>query len=100
IIESIPEGLLSLPAPELHNCLNGPTLIHLSGKKEPAVFVSVLLHGNEHTGWEVIKNILNYSGNKLPRSMSIFIGNIKAARYNKRFLEGQPDFNRIWNGGN
>jgi hypothetical protein len=101
VIESLPDNLLSLPAPELHTVLPGPTLIHLRGRKNPAVFVCVLLHGNEHTGWDAVRKLLGeYSGKELPRSLSVFIGNIEAARYNKRFLEGQPDFNRIWNGGN
>lgn len=99
VIDSIPDGLLSLAAPELYKKLPGPTLIHVSGKKEPAVFVSVLLHGNEHTGWETIRKLLHESGNNLPRSLSVFIGNVKAARHNSRFLDGQPDFNRIWDGG-
>lgn len=100
ITESFPEPLLSLPATELHTLLPGPTLVHLRGKREPAVFVCVLLHGNEHTGWDAIRKLLSrYAGKELPRSLSIFIGNVAAARYRRRFLEGQPDFNRIWNGG-
>lgn len=99
LIDSIPDGLLSLAAPDLHKKLSGPTLIHLSGKNEPSVFVSVLLHGNEHTGWEAIRKLLYESGGKLPRSLSVFIGNVQAARHNSRFLDGQPDFNRIWDGG-
>ena len=99
IIESLPDGLLSLSAPELHTILPGPTLIHLKGRREPAMFVSVLLHGNEHSGWEAIKKLLNkYSQKELPRSLSIFIGNVQAARCNKRFLDGQSDHNRIWDG--
>ena len=101
VTDSLPENILSLTAPELHKVLPGPTLLHLRGRKEPAVFVCVLLHGNEHTGWDAARKLLSeYSGKELPRSLSIFIGNVQAARYNQRFLEGQPDFNRIWNGGN
>jgi len=99
INESLPDGLLSLSAPELHTLLPGPTLIHLKGRREPAVFVSVLLHGNEHTGWEAIKKLLDkYSQKGLPRSLSLFIGNIQAARFNKRFLDAQSDYNRVWDG--
>lgn len=100
IIESIPDGLLSLSASELHTLLSGPTLVHLIGRREPAMFVSVLLHGNEHSGWEAIKKLLNdYSRRELPRSLSIFIGNVQAAKYNKRFLDEQQDYNRVWDGG-
>lgn len=101
VIELFPDNLLSLTAPELHTVLPGPTLIHLRGSRDPAVFVCVLLHGNEHTGWDAVRKLMGeYSGKELPRPLSIFIGNVEAARYNKRFLDGQPDFNRIWNGGN
>ena len=100
IINSIPDNLLTLPATRLYTILPGPTLIHLEGRTNPAVFVSVLLHGNEHTGWDAVRKLLSkYSTKVLPRSLSLFIGNVEAARHNKRFLEGQPDFNRIWNGG-
>lgn len=101
VTDSLPDNILTLPAPELHTVLPGPTLIHLRGRRGPAVFVCVLLHGNEHTGWDAVRKLLSeYSGKELPRSLSIFIGNVQAARYNQRFLDGQPDFNRIWNGGN
>lgn len=100
IANKLDEKILALPAHQLHEELVGPTLIHLNGEKEPALFLSVLLHGNESSGWEVVKNILNkYHDQTLPRSLSIFIGNVKAARYKKRKLEKQPDFNRVWDGG-
>ena len=100
IVDKLDETILTLPAHRLHEALPRPTLFHLAGEKDPALFLSVLLHGNENSGWEVVKNILNkYQGQKLPRSLSIFIGNIKAARYKKRKLETLPDFNRIWAGG-
>lgn len=89
--------LLDVPAHRLHEHLSGPTLIHIDGDKQPALFLSVLLHGNENSGWEVIKRIIKkYQGGALPRSLSIFIGNIKAARYKKRKLQKQPDYNRVW----
>ncbi len=100
ISETFDESLLELPAERLYEKLAGPTLFHLKGEKEPALYLSTLLHGNENSGWEVVKNILiKYKGKKLPRSLSIFIGNIEAARYKKRRLEHQPDYNRVWAGG-
>ena len=100
IIDKLPEELLTVSAAELYTMLPGPTLIHLPGRRTPAIFVSVLLHGNEYTGWEAIKKLLlQYSRKELPRSLSVFIGNVEAARYNKRFLQEQPDYNRIWDGG-
>ena len=99
VLESVPEGLTGLKATELHTLLPGPALLHLKGKLSTPLFISVLLHGNEHTGWEVIRKLLtDHADRELPRSISIFIGNIEAARYNQRFLDHQPDYNRIWNG--
>jgi hypothetical protein len=38
-------------------------------------------------------------GRILPRALSLFVGNVAAAGRNRRFLEGQADYNRIWTGG-
>lgn len=96
-LDHIPKGLLSLTADRLHEVLAGPTLIHLSGRHPEPLFVSVLLHGNEDTGWETMRILLaKYQTRPLPRSLSLFIGNISAAQSGARHLEGQPDYNRIW----
>ena len=100
VLDHIPENLLALHATQLHEVLSGPTLIHLEGRQEQPVFVSVLLHGNEDTGWDAIRALLNkYKDNPLPRSLSVFIGNVEAARHKQRFLDGQSDYNRIWKAG-
>lgn len=99
IRHDLPADILGRPAGRLHEVLDGPTLVHLQGRKKPPLFLSVLMHGNEDTGWRVLQNVLHEHGKTLPRSLSIFIGNVKAARYGKRRLEKQPDFNRIWAGG-
>jgi len=95
----LPEGLLDTGSEDLHKVLPGPTLMHLQGKNPEPLFVSVLLHGNEYSGWEAMRRFLyRYQQEKLPRSISVFIGNIQAARYGVRHLVGQPDYNRVWNG--
>lgn len=100
ILPALPEGLLDLPAGSLHTVLDGPSLIHLQGRQQPPLFVSVLLHGNEDTGWEAIKRILRkYEATQLPRSLSLFIANISAAKQGLRRLDGQQDYNRIWGEG-
>lgn len=97
VISTIPDGLLDLEARDLHRLLAGPTLIHLTGHRPQPLFISVLLHGNEDTGWQAVRDLLKHIGNsKLPRALSLYIGNITAAKENRRFLEGQPDYNRIW----
>ena len=91
----LPAGLLDCDATELHDHLGGPTLIQLAGEAEPALFVSVLLHGNETSGWDGVRRYLERTP-VLPRSLTLFIGNTEAARAGMRALPTQPDFNRIW----
>jgi len=101
-IDQLPEGLLNLDASQLHEHLGGPTLIHLQGRRDPPLFVSVLMHGNEPTGWEavrrVLKRYLKDSQIELPRTLSLFIANTSAAAEGMRHLPGQPDYNRVWPG--
>lgn len=97
LLNSFPDELLNCEANELFDNLGGPTLIHVQGKKKAPLFVSVLLHGNEDTGWLAVRSLLiNYKNKILPRSISIFIGNVEAAKHNTRYLDSQPDYNRIW----
>jgi succinylglutamate desuccinylase len=98
-LDDLPEGLLEVSSIKLHTILPEPTLIHLSGKHTAPLFVSVLLHGNEPTGFMSIQLLLKkYKDKQLPRSLSLFFGNVTAASYNLRRLDNQPDYNRIWPG--
>lgn len=100
IRNEIPNGLLDLEAHELYTMLDGPTLFHLQGHRTPPLFISVLLHGNEPVGWNAVRNLLHQHQHQvLPRALSLFIGNINAARHHMRHLDNQPDYNRIWNSG-
>lgn len=97
--QELPRGLLERPAEELVSALGGPALFHLPGRSEPPLFVSVLLHGNETSGWEAVRRLLaRYGEDPLPRALSLFVGNVAAAAQDRRFLSGQPDYNRIWRG--
>ncbi len=103
-LDHIPEGLLELESHQLEQVLGGPTLIHLVGRQSPALFVSVLLHGNEPVGWDAARQLLRHyqpgGGERpLPRDLSLFIGNVSAATHRVRRLPRQPDYNRIWPGG-
>ena len=90
---------MDLPAPRLCEVLDGPTLIEIEGDKEPGVFVSVLLHGNEIGGWDAVRRLLKSLRGRPPkRAVSLFVGNVQAARAGVRHLDDQPDFNRVWNG--
>ncbi|MGV6817829.1 MAG: M14 family metallopeptidase [Thiotrichales bacterium] len=98
-IDYLPEGLLNADSAALQGLLGKPTLIHLEGRRKEPLFVSVLLHGNETTGWDAVRQLLlEYESKELPRSLSIFIGNVAAAELGMRRLDGQPDYNRIWPG--
>jgi succinylglutamate desuccinylase len=98
-LDAIPEGLLDISAERLHTVLPSPSLIHLQGRQENPLFVSVLLHGNEPVGLYAVQRLLKkYADRPLPRSLSLFFGNVEAARQGLRRLDGQPDFNRVWPG--
>ena len=97
LLDHIPDGLLDCPATELHTILPGPTLISLPGRRAEPLFVSVLLHGNEVTGLSAIQSVLTqFQEKELPRALTIFFGNVHAAREGQRHLDGQPDYNRCW----
>lgn len=98
ISEYLPDGLLDLPARRLHEKLDGPKLFHLPGQVKQPLVVSVLQHGNEISGWDAVRHLLGetYARRPLPRNLILMVGNVAAAAKNRRFLPGQPDFNRCW----
>lgn len=98
IYDQLPDGLLERDARALHEILPGPSLIRLPGQHPDALFVSVLLHGNETTGWEAVRELLQKYQQGLPRALCLFIGNVEAAGHALRHLPDQPDYNRIWKG--
>lgn len=96
-LDYLPNGFLDAEANELHTVLPGPTLIHLPGRRDAPLFVSILLHGNEDTGLKAMQRVLKkYQELSLPRALSLFVGNINAAREGVRRLEDQLDYNRVW----
>lgn len=98
IHHSLPTDLLELPAHRLHERLNGPSLFLLPGVATRPLFLSVLLHGNEYSGWGVVQRLLRAQGSRLPRSLALLVGNVAAAQHRVRRLDQQPDFNRCWPG--
>ncbi len=99
VLDRLPPGLLEAAPAQLHAALAGPALIHLPGRRHEPLFVAALLHGNETTGWLALRALLQkYVGRTLPRALSIFIGNVAAARTGARRLPAQPDYNRVWAG--
>jgi succinylglutamate desuccinylase len=98
-LHDLPEGLLEASADELESLLGGTTLLHLPGRQPEPVFITILAHGNETTGLTALQLLLrDYRDAVLPRALSVFFGNIAAARHGLRRLEGQADYNRVWPG--
>ncbi len=102
IVSELPSAFLDISYRDIKKLFDQPTLIHLKGDKRPALFVSILLHGNEFSGLEIMQDILQKykttTGYKLPRDLWLFIGNVDAAELGLRTLDGQVDFNRAWPG--
>ena len=96
-LDTFPDDLLSCPAERLLERLGGPTLITLAGAAGPPVFLSVLLHGNEVSGWNGLRRFLADSPT-LARGAVILVGNVRAAAVALRTLPDQQDHNRIWRG--
>jgi len=98
-LDHFPDELMNIPATELWRRLRGPSLFHLPGRQVRPLFASVLLHGNEDTGWRAIQTVLRqHSATTLPRSLLVFVGNIEAAKAGVRTLPQQEDYNRAWPG--
>ena len=96
ILNEIPEEFFKSSAQGLFKIFSSPTLIHLkSNKPGKAIFISTLLHGNEHSGIMSLQELFQ-GKEELERDVIIFLGNIKAAKYGKRHLDSQPDYNRVW----
>ena len=99
-LDRLPEALAHIAPTEIRTVFPNPTLISIPGEKPEPVFVSTLLHGNETTSFDVLQHLTRaYGKRRPPRSLMIFVGNVRAAEQGRRFLEGQPDFNRIWSHG-
>jgi len=98
-LETLPDGLLETPVEGLAELLGGPTLVHLPGRHPEPLFVTVLAHGNEGTGFYAVQSLLrDYRDRELPRALSIFFGNVNAAAKGLRMFDGRADYNRVWPG--
>lgn len=93
---ALPDGLLECPAAQLGDVLAGPTLFDLSGGRKRTLFLTVLQHGNETSGWDAVRTLLG-TGTAPP--LMLFVANVDAARQNVRKLPDGVDFNRSWEGG-
>ena len=97
-LDALPDGFINIAIADIRNIFPRPSLIHLQGDDPRALFIAILLHGNEHTGLTVMQRLLRKFDGKLPRSVMLFVGNVRAAEANRRFLPDQEDYNRCWPG--
>lgn len=93
---SLPASLANLPATALADELGGPTLFDLRKPNRPPLFVSVLIHGNEVSGWDAVRTLFPEITDA---STLLFLGNLQAAARGLRALPGRVDFNRVWEQG-
>lgn len=98
IQQQLPDNLLQLPAEQLYQHLDNHSLILLEGKIKRPLFISLLQHGDETTGWDALRIFLNNHQNRLPRTLCLYFSNMEAAQQGVRYLPSQVDFNRCWPG--
>ncbi len=97
--DHVPEAMLKATSIELEQILGGPALFYLDGARKPPLFITVLQHGNEPTGFEAVQQILEkYQATGLPRAVWLFVANVSGAAKGKRMLDSQSDYNRAWPG--
>ncbi len=102
--DRLPDAFYDLPIHAIQSLFPKPTLLHLAGSSAAKpLMISVLLHGNEHTGFYAVQSLLKRylrDGPGLPRPITLLIGNPMAASQNRRMLVDQEDMNRIWTKAN
>lgn len=98
ILSELPADFLDLDVENILSLFPESTLIHLKGEKTLPLFVSILLHGNEYSGLKAVQALLRKYDEHLPRSLYLFIGNVRAAAQGLRVIPGQTDYNRCWPG--
>ena len=99
-LNALPAQLEQTSPTDILQLLPNPTLISVAGERDPPLFICTLLHGNETTSFEVLRALARrYRDRRPSRSLLIFAGNVEATASAARLLPGQPDFNRIWAGG-
>ena len=97
-LHGLPDGFFDITTANIRSLFPNPTLVQLDGTDSQFLFISILLHGNEYTGLEVMQKILAEHAQDLPRSILLFVGNVRAAEANRRYLPDQVDYNRCWPG--
>ncbi|MBT8445783.1 MAG: peptidase M14 [Gammaproteobacteria bacterium] len=99
VLDAMPDALADTAARQVREVFPEPTLIRLTGDTDEFLFVSILLHGNETVGYDVLRRLAAWlPQHRLHRGLIVFVGNVTAAASGLRALPGQHDFNRVWRG--
>ncbi len=100
IKNTLPPELLLNPANMAYQFIDDLCLFHLKGEVNQPLVISTLLHGNETSGFEALRILIQkYQNKRMPRDLILVFGNIQAARLGIRQIKGQVDYNRIWDDG-
>ena len=97
-LHGLPEGFFDITTANIRSLFPNPTLIQLDGEDPNFLFIAILLHGNEYSSLRIMQRLLAKYAGGLPRSILLFIGNVRAAEANLRRLPDQVDYNRCWPG--
>ncbi len=98
-LHGLPDGFFDITSANIRTLFPNPTLIQLDGRDTSRfLYISILLHGNEYSGLRVMQRVLANHRDELPRSILLFVGNVRAAEANLRHLPDQVDYNRCWPG--
>ncbi|MDJ0777224.1 MAG: M14 family metallopeptidase [Gammaproteobacteria bacterium] len=97
-LHGLPDGFFDISCETIRSLFPNPSLVQIDGADRRVLFVSILLHGNECTGLQAMQQLLAKYRDGLPRSLLLFVGNVRAAEANLRYLPEQVDYNRCWPG--
>ncbi len=97
-LHGLPEGFFDITTANIRSLFPNPTLIQLDGEDPNFLFIAILLHGNEYSSLRIMQRLLAKYAEGLPRSILLFVGNVRAAEANLRHLPDQVDYNRCWPG--
>ena len=81
-LHGLSEGFSDITTANIRSLFPNPTLVQLDGESDDYLFVSILLHGNEYSGLRVMQHFLQQYADGLPRSILMFVGNVRAAEAN------------------
>jgi succinylglutamate desuccinylase len=97
-LHGLPDGFFDITTANIRTLFPNPTLVQMDGRDRNFLFISILQHGNEYSGLRVMQQVLAKYARDLPRSILLFVGNVRAAEANLRHLPEQVDYNRCWPG--